>query len=380
MKKSLIALAALAVVSAASAQSSVTIYGQLDAGIYNLRNIDSLTKGKNATVYGDGAAFSNVLGFKGAEDLGGGLTAKFTAETDIQTNNGGSNPAGMFRRQANVSLASASMGEVKLGVTNNPLISTFGLLMPVAGNMVSTASSTAIGFADFYTKNALTYLSPTFAGFSGVLQRGFSNNVNSDSQGSVTAYSLAYVNGPLEVRYAGQDRKEAAVTTALSGANPSVAAAAAIPATTTVAAISAVTGDALNKKTNVLGAKYTIGQYSLAAAYISNEAATTLGGALVKKTATQVGLGYVTGPWTLGTSLTSAESSTLLNVQARYALSKRTNLIAMYGSAKNDANGTVKFLPTAFNTGTSPASIVTGMAGAAGVTQSAMGLGITHSF
>jgi len=376
MKKSLIALAALAVVSAASAQSTVTIYGQLDAGIYSLGKVDG---SKNALVYGDGAAFSNVVGFKGFEDLGNGLAAKFQLESDIQTNNGGSNAAGMFRRQANVSLASAAMGEVKLGVTNNPLISTFGLLMPVAGNMVSTASSTAIGFADFYTKNAVTYFTPNIAGFSGVLQRGFSQNLDSESAGSVTAYSLAYVNGPLEVRYAGQDRKEAAAGTAVSGANPGAVGTNTFNASTGAATVVAATAS-FNKKTNVLGAKYTIGQYSLAAAYISNEAATTFGGAMVKKTATQVGLGYTTGPWTLGTSLASAESSTLLNVQARYALSKRTNPIAMYGSAKNDANATVKFLPTAFNTGTAPAVIINGLAATAGVTQTALGLGITHSF
>jgi predicted porin len=187
------------------------------------------------------------------------------------------------------------------------------------------------------------------------------------------------VNGPLEVRYAGQDRKEAAAGSAVSGSNPGAVGTNTFNASTGVPTTVAAT-PALNKKTNVLGGKYTFGQYTLAAAYISNEAAAAFGGAMVKKTGTQIGLGYTTGPWTLGTSLTSAESSSLLNVQARYALSKRTNLIAMYGSAKNDANGTVKFLPTAFNTGSAPAVIVNGFAGTAGVTQTALGLGITHSF
>ena len=85
MKKSLIALAALAVVSAASAQSSVTIYGQLDAGIYSMGKVNGTA---NALVYGDGAAFSNVVGFKGSEDLGGDLKANFQLESDIQTSNG----------------------------------------------------------------------------------------------------------------------------------------------------------------------------------------------------------------------------------------------------------------------------------------------------
>lgn len=378
MKKTLVALAALAATSA-FAQSSVTIYGQFDAGIYSLKNIDSLTGAKSATVFGDGATFSNVLGFRGTEDLGAGLKAGFQMETDVQTNNGGENQNGQFRRQANVS-ASGGFGEIKFGLTTNPIIATNAALMPVSGNSVATATSSAVGYADFYTKNAITYTSPSVMGLVGQFQQGMSNNVNSSSEGSVTAYSLAFVQGPLEIRYAAQDRKQAAVTTALSGANPTAAATAAVAATTTVAAVSATTGDALAKDSSVLGLKYTLGQFTFGAAALTNNAAATLGGAKTKKSGTQYGVGYTTGAWTLGASLTSAESSKLTNMQARYALSKRTNIIGTYGIAKNDANGTVKFLPVAFNTGSSPAAIVTGMAGKAGVTQSAFGVGLTHSF
>jgi predicted porin len=379
MKKTLIAIAALAAFGA-QAQSSVTLYGQFDAGVYSLKNIDSLTGAKSATVYGDGATFSNILGFKGTEDMGGGLKAGFDFQTDVQTNNGGTNTAGLFRRQANGSIASNQYGELKFGVTTNPIIATNGALMPVSGNSVSTATSSALGYADFYTKNAITYTTPSIMGLVGQFQQGMSNNVNSSSEGSVTAYSLAFVQGPLEVRYAAQDRKEAAVTTALSGANPSVAAAAAVVATTTASAVAAVTGDAFAKDSSVLGLKYKLGQFTFGAAVLENNAATAIGGAKTKKSGNQYGVGYTTGAWTLGATLTSAESSKLTNVQARYALSKRTNIIGTYGVANNDANGTVKFLPIAFNTGTAPAGIVTGMAGKAGVKQSAFGVALTHSF
>jgi predicted porin len=287
--------------------------------------------------------------------MGGGLKAGFHLETDVQTNNGGENQNGQFRRQANSSIE-GGFGQVKLGVTTNPIIATNGALMPVGGNSVSTSTSSAMGYADFYTKNAVTYTSPAFMGLTAQIQRGMSNNIESSSQGSVTAYSLAYVNGPWEIRYAAQDRKAAAIGTANSGANPSSATAAATA-----------------KESSVFGAKYAIGQWSVAAARLKTQIA---GSAEV--TGNQAGVGYTTGAWTLGGSLTKSEGSKMTNMQARYALSKRTNLIGMYGIADNKA--TVKFAPVAFNTGSAPATITDTYTGTANTKQSAIGLGLTHSF
>jgi len=355
MKKSLIALAALAA-TASFAQSSVTIYGQFDAGVYSLGKANG-TQGR--VVYGDGATFSNVLGFRGSEDLGGGLRAVFQLETDVQTNNGGLNHNGLFRRQANVG-AAGGFGEIKVGITTNPIIATNGLLMPVAGNSVSTSTSSALGYADFYTKNAVTYTSPAINGLTAQLQYGFSNNIESATDGSVTAGSLAYVNGPLQLRAAMQDRKQGNGAGALAaGSAPN-------------------TGG--NKQSSVMGARYQIGAVSLGVAYLQNESASTYNGAKTKVSGNSVGVGYTTGAWTLGATLVSAEKSSLTNLQARYALSKRTNIIAQAGIADNDANGKVKFSPIAFNTGTSPATITDTYAATAGKTQTGVGVALTHSF
>ena len=191
-KSSIVALAVLAVSGAAFAQSTVSIYGQFDAGVYSLSKANGTD---NRVVYGDGATFSNVIGFRGSEDLGGGLKGNFHLESDVQTNNGGLNQNGLFRRQANVSVA-GGFGDIKIGITTNPIIATNGALMPVSGNSVSTVTSSALGYADFYTKNAVTYTSPTMSGLTAQIQYGFSNNVESSSEGSVVAGSLAYVNGP----------------------------------------------------------------------------------------------------------------------------------------------------------------------------------------
>ncbi len=361
MKKTLVAIAALASVSA-FAQSSVTIYGQFDAGVYSLKDVG--TAKKSATVYGDGATFSNILGFKGTEDIGGGLKAGFDFQTDVQTNNGGLNTSGLFRRQANGNIE-GNFGQVKLGLTTNPIIATNGLLMPVSGNSVSTATSSALGYADFYTKNAVTYTTPAVMGLVGQFQKGMSNNLDSGSAGSVTAWSLNYTNGPLAIRAAAQDRKENGVSSSSNAATSGLATA---------------NTAGFNKKGSILGVSYAIGPVTVAAASMKTENATALGGATTERKGNQMGVGYTTGAWTLGGSITKAEDSKMTNLQARYALSKRTNVIGTYGIADNSSKGLVNFSPLAFNTGNAPAQIVTGYAGTTGVKTTGFGVGLTHSF
>jgi len=361
MKKTLVALAALAATSA-FAQSSVTLYGQFDAGVYSLSDVG--TAKKSATVYGDGATFSNILGFRGTEDLGGGLKAGFDFQTDVQTNNGGLNNSGLFRRQANGNIE-GDFGQIKLGLTTNPIIATNAFLMPVSGNSVSTATSSAMGYADFYTKNAVTYTSPAIMGLVAQVQKGMSNNLDSGSAGGVTAWSLNYTNGPLAIRAAAQDRKEGGVS---SSSNASTS------------AIGTANTAGFNKKGSIMGASYAIGPVTVAAASLKTENATALAGARTERKGNQMGVGYTTGAWTLGGSITKAEDSKLTNLQARYALSKRTNVIGTYGIADNSSKGLVNFAPLAFNTGTAPAAIVTDFAGATNVKTTGMGVALTHSF
>src|SRR5579862_1249235 len=78
MKKSLLALAVLTAISgAASAQSSVTLYGKVDVGaVYDAGG----ASGKSVRI-SSGVTGGSRLGFKGVEDLGGGLKASFQLET-----------------------------------------------------------------------------------------------------------------------------------------------------------------------------------------------------------------------------------------------------------------------------------------------------------
>lgn len=346
----------------------MTIYGQIDSGVYSVKN---LNPGKSSTVYGDGATFSPVLGFKGTEDIGGGMKANFHLETDVQTNNGGENQNGQFRRQANSSV-SGKFGEVKLGITTNPIIATNGALMPngANGNSVSTVAATAAGFADFYTKNAVTYTSPAFMGLTAQIQKGMSNDTANSSNGSISAYSLAYANGPLEVRYAAQDRKAATAGIAATAPNGGTAA-------------------TYDKESSVFGVKYTVGAWSAGVARLSSEGqlgydynsvTKNTSSSVKKRTIDQVGVAYTTGSWIFGGSMSKAGESKQTVLQARYALSKRTNIIGAYGVADNkDAN--TGFAPVAFNTGSSPATILDGSALVTkGQKPTSLGVSITHSF
>ncbi|OFA07383.1 porin [Duganella phyllosphaerae] len=113
MKKSLIAGAVLAAIGAAvpaAAQSNVTLYGLLDTGVENLTHAGPQG---SATRVSSGGMNNSRFGFRGTEDLGGGLKAIFQLEGGLLTDIGGSD-GGLFRRQANVGLE-GSFGRVVLG-------------------------------------------------------------------------------------------------------------------------------------------------------------------------------------------------------------------------------------------------------------------------
>jgi predicted porin len=80
MKKALIALAVVgAYANAVQAQSSVEVYGSVDAGVRYQTNVNAA--GDSVWTMGTGNYYSNRLGFRGREDLGGGLSALFQLES-----------------------------------------------------------------------------------------------------------------------------------------------------------------------------------------------------------------------------------------------------------------------------------------------------------
>ena len=130
MKKSLLALAVLgAYAGVASAQSSVTIFGVVDLSVNQIKNGNETT-----TSLASNQLNSNRLGFRGFEDLGGGLGAGFWLEAGMNNAvgdaGGGSGNAAaspnlspssqLFNRRSTVSLISQAGGEIRLGRDYTP--------------------------------------------------------------------------------------------------------------------------------------------------------------------------------------------------------------------------------------------------------------------
>ncbi|PTT80452.1 porin [Pelomonas sp. HMWF004] len=110
MKKALIALAVLGLTGgAAVAQSSVTLFGILDA---NARYVKF--NGKSLKLLGTDGLNSSRLGVRGVEDLGNGLKAGFWLESAVNPDTGTVDNSRFWGRRATVSLM-GEFGEVRLG-------------------------------------------------------------------------------------------------------------------------------------------------------------------------------------------------------------------------------------------------------------------------
>ncbi|WPB56527.1 porin [Xylophilus sp. GOD-11R] len=182
MKLKLVALSAL-FATGAMAQSSVTIYGVVDAGVASVKNTGT---GRVTGLITGGNTVSR-LGFRGVEDLGGGLAASFVLEGALNNDVGGgaTQTTGLdFQRRSTVSLSNA-FGELRLGrdflahyhsnylfdVTANR-----GLAQIEVFSLGRAGVSTANGFR---TGNSVSYFLPaTLGGVYGQLQYAFSE-VNS---------------------------------------------------------------------------------------------------------------------------------------------------------------------------------------------------------
>lgn len=163
MKRTFIALAALAAAGTVMAQSTVTVWGIVDADLsyYKINNASiklMSTSGKNPS----------QLGFRGSEDLGDGLAAHFWLEGGLLNDTGANFQGLSFGRRSTVSLSS-KFGEVRLGrentasFWNNIVFDPFGSLGPgaatnitigSAGNGLTSANPTVAVF----TSNTISYL------------------------------------------------------------------------------------------------------------------------------------------------------------------------------------------------------------------------------
>lgn len=163
MNRTAIALAALgAFANAASAQSSVTVFGALDVGVQTVSN-DQRTYS-----LGTDGMTSSRLGFRGIEDLGGGLKASFWLEMAVQPDTGrnlpqwGNGGTGgnqlFFNRRSTVSLAN-QWGEVRLGRDYTPTFYNWTVFDPFSAVGMGGSVNLALGLG---LRNELTAAGGTY--------------------------------------------------------------------------------------------------------------------------------------------------------------------------------------------------------------------------
>jgi predicted porin len=184
VKYRLCGIVLLAASTAASAQSSVSLYGRVDGGIEYVNHIADGMGGNLSRWSAEGGDWgTSMLGFRGTEDLGGGMSALFDLETAIQIMNGTTGGGRLFSRRAYVGLKSETWGQVQAG--RNLFIDSDGVweFDPFVQQAVSSASLVR-GRNWQQSSNNIEYHSPVFHGFDVQGQYSFGNQSSGFNNGA----------------------------------------------------------------------------------------------------------------------------------------------------------------------------------------------------
>jgi len=364
MKKSLLALAAMgAFAGAAQAQSSVTVYGLIDTSYMSTEtktNAVTPVTAQTSSLGADGALSGSRLGFRGTEDLGGGMRANFNIEMGINTTDSGM-IANASNRNSFVGLSDSKLGEVRIGrfATLNKLINdstVFGggsfttVGVPTSG-WGWAAQANGAGVSNERINNALHYISPTFSGANVQLQFVDDKNdaTTADApETKVRGYFVGvnYAAGKVAVRYARKDVLSETAAVAAAALDPT-ALLLVDPVFGRVGTVAAaqMTGIAAVEETRVTQdsalASYNFGVASVTATYNNTTTTPLTAAGRLQRSDITVGVSVPLGNTTLlaqysqGTqAAVNAQDDKVTGYQlgAVYNLSKRSNIYAAYGS------------------------------------------------
>ncbi|OAI64311.1 porin [Ralstonia solanacearum] len=320
-----VAAASGAMSAAAHAQSSVTLYGQVDAWVGAQKGFDS----SRAGVVNPGGMSTSYWGLKGSEDLGNGLKSLFALEAFFRPDTGragrfdGDN---FFARNAFVGLSSNAWGTIKLGrntppyfvstILFNPFIDSYTFSPAVfhtyLGNGLSGAAGISGLVGDSGWNNSILYSTPDFNGLSANLIYGAGEQAGHNGQNKWGG-SLLYFHGNFAATAAYQqvrfDASPGDLDTIVAGFRRQDAA--------------------------LLGATYDFGVVKLYGQYqhIKN----TISTGDTKANGGQLGVSVPVGAGSILASYAYTKTSGAVDVKRNtwaigydYALSKRTDLYAAY--------------------------------------------------
>jgi len=294
MKKTLVAVAALAAVSGAMAEVSIT--GVMEAAI--------ASKDGNTTIIG--GTNGSEIDFNVSDDLGGGLKAiaTYSLLTSLTNGKGGSigttsaKGASVNSYNSFIGLESADFGSVKLGEQFSPSFFA-GAVGDVNGR--AAISSYQAGGLTGQVANSLTYTTPAIMGVVVQYQKALDNTISSAQGKGYQGYSLTYSNGGLTVAYGG--------------------------------ASSSTNGTTGGVSESVAGASYDFGIAKVHAGWSGkNDAAAS---------ATGVGVKVPFGAFGVSVGTSKTGSTTATDYSAAYVFSKKTLAYLGLNTTSGKANTTV---------------------------------------
>ena len=317
MQKKIIALAVAAAAAGFAsapvlAQSSVTLYGSIDAGIRNLTDVNA--KGNSVTTMNSNGTYnSNRWGIKDSEDLGNGMQAHFVLESGFNNGTGAFDNATstIFNRSAYAGIGGA-WGNVDLGRQYTVIFKTTGTYDPF--NYKYTGIIPIAGLDGARHNNEVQYQG-SFNGLNVLASYALGEQPGMSSAGSPAEIGLNYAMGPISFGGAYMSMKDAA-TNSLTTTNWTV------------------------------GGAYAMAPFRVAVGYDVKDAdqpLTTstktknwwLGGSYSVSPATALTLAYYNTKVDAATAATTGEGK-LFVLGGTYALSKRTNFYADWDHRKLD--------------------------------------------
>jgi len=246
MKKTLLAAALLAgFAGAASAQSSVTLYGIVDVGVryqnWNYTNAKGVDLGTNSLAMISGQESTSRIGFKGVETLSGGNVAAFVLELGtVDVANGTLNTTAL--RQSTIGMSNASWGNFEMGRQLGLASKYAGSIDPFTTTTPIANMSNSFGLTTIRYSNMLMYRTPTMSGFQAGVSYSFNTGLTTNGRSPTTGLPVAitgagnafssmnnqravslgatYTNGPVFV-FGNYDKVSAANGTTAAGKNTS---------------------------------------------------------------------------------------------------------------------------------------------------------------
>jgi predicted porin len=313
----------------AFAQSSVTLYGTLDAGMLYTSQSPSPATGKNAGKqfqFINSGEIASRFGLTGREDLGGGILLKFKLESGISLANGGfdNSNGNLFGRQAWIALSTTNLGTLTVGLQYSPFFLALfdtdprGLSQFASGLTVYSANT----FAGTFVSNAITWTSPTFYGFTGTVMYSLGGVAGNFQAGRTWSGVLKYQYGGLLVN--------AGILDASDGGDK------------------AIDEDLFEEpaEARTVGASYQYGKWAIKASYTNYKAPETdLGGLLGggNNAVWSAGIdcevtplvNLTSGVYYIRDKNDSNNHALVSSLGADYSLSRRTSLYAQVGIVNN---------------------------------------------